>query len=59
MRLPSGLWTPFLPGTHLEPSKGPLSQNLSSKGVAQRTILVTQTKDFPDICPEGSVWWAL
>lgn len=53
VRLPCGLWTPFLLGIHLEPSKVPLSQNLSSKGFAQRTILLTQTKDLPDFCTEG------
>lgn len=53
VRLPTGLWTPFLLETHLEPSKVPLSQNLSSKEFAQRTILLIQTKDLPDICTEG------
>lgn len=31
----------------------PFSQNLSSKGVVQRTTLLTQAEDLPDICTEG------
>lgn len=46
VHLPSGLWTPSLLGTQQEPGKVPLSQNLSSNGVAQKAILLAQNQGF-------------